>query len=719
MGRADWCALRGQITPQREISSAVATGLAFLLWFGSAGCVNLPRVDLTEGTTPAELSAHVRFLAQPKLKGRKPETRGSRLARDYIESRFAAYGLVPWGSESNYSLSFGYGNNVVGVLPGTDKTLAPEIVLLSAHYDHLGKQKGSIYPGASDNASGVAALLATAKEMSRNRSKRTVAFAAFDCEEWMLLGSFAFSCRADVTNAKIVGVVNVDMLGRDFLDAVKNTLFVSGTEGYPTLRDRISQFGTNANIRVLALGSDLVGPRGDHVAFESMGIPCLFFSCGTGRDYHAPTDTPDTLDYPAIERSARVISKTVRELAENEDKFASNGSDFDTEELRTVKTVLSEVAEQASAKVKNVENARKPLHAALEPRKSDIAQFQVLADEADDLLSRGRYDQNARERLVLDATGILSPYLLPVGDLAKASTAEEKEQQVGMQFLQWFYLNYRREIMEGYRKLVSQLLKYRPGPFRTMPKFEHEVYEIADSDIRMAEAEGGIWSLNALSSRFTFKAGSVSTKWLIKSFAADISVGADGIDCEGTREQIADFCLLRLRAERTNSLHFEQVRKVLEIARGKHSKGDYRELLEERLEHGHFRDETEWIVNCLASGSTELTMEAIGAAADSKDKRVRKALNGIIVDRNVRSDVRAAAIRSPGKVERNELRAVLDDASPVYRLEYTPRLRKEYPFAERPTVKLLKPIIAKQMQHSPDASKTIGDLAREQLKKTS
>ena len=128
------------------------------------------------------------------------------------------------------------------------------MVLLSAHYDHLGKDRqGRICPGAADNASGVAVLLEAARRFAaaEHRPRRTVAFAALDAEEQLLLGSFAFSCRTDVTTAKIVAVVNMDMLGRDFFDVISNTVFLAGTELYPSLQTQVRRFGTNDGIRVL------------------------------------------------------------------------------------------------------------------------------------------------------------------------------------------------------------------------------------------------------------------------------------------------------------------------------------------------------------------------------------------------------------------------------------------------------------------------------------
>ena len=128
------------------------------------GCVSVPQEKLTLSIDKQELSDHVHFLAQPALKGRKPKTWGSATARRYLKTRFKAYGLVPWPGAKGYEQPFGFGTNVIGVLPGTDPNLANEIVILAAHYDHLGNDKRGIYNGACDNASGVATLLEIAEQ---------------------------------------------------------------------------------------------------------------------------------------------------------------------------------------------------------------------------------------------------------------------------------------------------------------------------------------------------------------------------------------------------------------------------------------------------------------------------------------------------------------------------------------------------------------------------
>ena len=236
----------------------------------------------------------------------------------------------------------------MGVLPGSDANLAQEFVLVSAHYDHIGRnKKGRICPGAADDASGMAVLLETAEQMSlfEKRPKRSVAFAAFDCEELMLLGSFAFSCQKDVNDAKIAAVVNVDVLGRDFLEVVRNTLFVAGLKDIRKYVKKFINRETQAGIRMLPIGTDLIGPRGDHAAFESRPIPCLFFSSGMAyKDYHGPGDTADKLDYADIEKSAQVILETVEGLANGQEtKRVEAADDGYMEELQTLSTVIADV----------------------------------------------------------------------------------------------------------------------------------------------------------------------------------------------------------------------------------------------------------------------------------------------------------------------------------------------------------------------------------------
>src|SRR4051812_36934375 len=111
------------------ISGAI---LSALFVAALTGCISVPPVPVGKTAAKEDMFSHVEFLSQPRLKGRKPGSLGSRAARQYIAARFKAYGLVPWGGARDYEQSFNYGRNIVAVLPGSDPGLAKEFVLVSA-----------------------------------------------------------------------------------------------------------------------------------------------------------------------------------------------------------------------------------------------------------------------------------------------------------------------------------------------------------------------------------------------------------------------------------------------------------------------------------------------------------------------------------------------------------------------------------------------------------
>ncbi|MHC4952026.1 MAG: M20/M25/M40 family metallo-hydrolase, partial [Planctomycetota bacterium] len=169
----------------------------FLPLLTLTGCVTLPTESITQPITPEELSAHVDFLTLPALKGRPARSLESKIARDYLTGRLKQYGCVPWADTATFEQDFGLGTNVIGILPGSDPNLSNEIVLISAHYDHLKSKSFTYYPGAADNAAAVAVLLEIAEKLSQaeQNPKRSICFAFFDAEEKGCLGSFAFTSR--------------------------------------------------------------------------------------------------------------------------------------------------------------------------------------------------------------------------------------------------------------------------------------------------------------------------------------------------------------------------------------------------------------------------------------------------------------------------------------------------------------------------------------------
>ncbi len=210
--------------------------------------------------------------------------------------------------------------NVVGLLPGSDPALQAEIVILGAHFDHLGLGgQGSLSPdarivhnGADDNASGTAGLLHVAESMvGAAPPARSVLFIAFTGEEKGLWGSAHFVANPTVDLSRAVAMLNLDMVGRMVDDGV--AVFGTGTaEQWETLAEE-----SNASLdRPLVLGfsPDGYGPS-DHASFTGEGIPVLHFFTNTHSDYHRPGDDWDKINGEGIERVSQLTAEIASRLA--------------------------------------------------------------------------------------------------------------------------------------------------------------------------------------------------------------------------------------------------------------------------------------------------------------------------------------------------------------------------------------------------------------------
>jgi hypothetical protein len=225
--------------------------------------------------------------------------------------------------------------------------------------------------------------------------------------------------------------------------------------------------------------------------------------------------------------------------------------------------------------------------------------------------------------------------------------------------------------------------------------------------------------LNALPTDWTIVADSKTSKWLLKSFNFSMSSNPGGFDCDGTREQIIDFCLLRLRGQEKNPRRTAVVKKVLTAVNGTAPTEGYDQMIGERLRRGGFKDEAEWMASCVLGDCPDLAALAIETKTD--DPRVAAAIRSVIIKPGVRGDVRAAGIRSVGnRRDKRGLLALCDiveDSSPASRPEFTAMLKTDYPFSDRLIAKTARPLFEMQIEQSGEATKTIGDLAGEQLKK--
>ncbi len=215
--------------------------------------------------------------------------------------------------------------NVVALIPGSDPTVGREVVIIGAHYDHLGMGgDGSLAPddrvvhnGADDNASGTAALMEVAHLLQAPSRKpaRTILFLAFTGEEKGLWGSAHYVEEPLRPMENTVAMVNMDMVGR----LRENTLTVYGTgtaEEWPSVLEEIN--GRQADPMVLASIADGFGPS-DHSSFYGAKIPVLMLFTNTHSEYHRPEDDWELINREGLERVTSFAADLVGEIAGSED----------------------------------------------------------------------------------------------------------------------------------------------------------------------------------------------------------------------------------------------------------------------------------------------------------------------------------------------------------------------------------------------------------------
>ena len=201
-------------------------------------------------------------------------------------------------------------DNIIGLLSGTDPALAGAVVVVGAHYDHLGRVNGTVYPGADDNASGTAMVLGLARAFAAaGGAPRTMIFALFSGEELGLLGSAHYVAHPPLPLDRTVAMVNFDMVGR----LRDNRVSVSGIESAAGLRAAVATAGAGSPLK-LDLRDSPHGPS-DHVRFYTAGVPVVFFNTGRHDDYHKPSDTADRVDTAGMERIGVVALRLLGELA--------------------------------------------------------------------------------------------------------------------------------------------------------------------------------------------------------------------------------------------------------------------------------------------------------------------------------------------------------------------------------------------------------------------
>ena len=287
-----------------------------------------------------DLERHVRFIAADSLLGRAAGSEGELKVANYIYDRLQEAGVVmltPRDGEDFYiagSASEGvpfrdtiHSRNIIGLVPGYDKELNKEYVVIGAHMDHLGvnritfdgKEHLQIYSGADDNASGVAALIELAREVANNRFlfRRSVIFAFFGAEELGMAGSWYFLNRSFQEAPNIVMMINLDMIGRS--DGENRFQVFTGIRNL-----ELNTIVNNLKMRPATIQPQLSSSDyfpSDHRIFYEKDIPIALFTTGVHRDYHTPKDRPERLDYTQMEQIAEFAFALANNIANREKRL--------------------------------------------------------------------------------------------------------------------------------------------------------------------------------------------------------------------------------------------------------------------------------------------------------------------------------------------------------------------------------------------------------------
>jgi hypothetical protein len=317
----------------------LSLGMAALLSLAPVGAqvTDIPAAGTaTRLVDRAQLMRDVETLAAPAFEGRRTGTPGALKARQWLVDQFRAIGLTAAGTEE-YLQPFTFSTwdreallpggrpfrtdyaaaNVIGRVAGREARA--RLLVVTAHYDHLGIRDGVLFPGADDNASGVAALLAAARHFARNPPRHSIMFAALDAEELGLHGARALVDSALLSRRAVAMNINLDMVSRND----RNEIYAAGTYHAPWLVPILQDVQTRASVKIL-FGHDRPMDRAggledwthssDHGPFHDAGIPFVYAGVEDHPDYHKPTDTASRIDARFSGDAADMILEALRTI---------------------------------------------------------------------------------------------------------------------------------------------------------------------------------------------------------------------------------------------------------------------------------------------------------------------------------------------------------------------------------------------------------------------
>jgi len=293
----------------------------------------------------SDLKKHLYIVAGDEMQGRDTGTEGQKKAGRYLIEQYKSEGMsFPKGAKDFYqpvpsefmqrqfSPKLGNSENIWAYIEGSEKP--DEVLVISAHYDHVGMKNGEVYNGADDDGSGTVALLEIAQAFMQAKKegygpKRSILFLHVTGEEHGLHGSRYYSENPLFPISNTIADLNIDMIGRRD-DAHKdngNYVYVIGSDRLSTdlhnINEEANKKYTNLNLDYTFNADNDPNQfyyRSDHYNFAKKGIPIIFYFNGVHADYHKPGDTPDKIEYDLLSKRAQLAFVTAWELANRENR---------------------------------------------------------------------------------------------------------------------------------------------------------------------------------------------------------------------------------------------------------------------------------------------------------------------------------------------------------------------------------------------------------------
>ena len=300
-----------------------------------------------QSITTDELKKNLYIIASDEMEGRDTGSKGQKKAGEYMIQYYKDRNIVhPTEMKSYYQNVPGEymtkkswngkvlpdSENIIAYIKGSEKP--DEVVVISAHYDHIGLKNGVVHNGADDDGSGTVAVMEIAEafklaEKKGHAPKRSLVFIHFTGEEHGLFGSSYYTDNPIFPLENTVANLNIDMIGRcDPGNCGKDYVYVIGSDMLSTELKKINE-QSNKDTYNMVLDYKYDDPkdplrlyyRSDHYNFAKNNVPVAFYFDGIHEDYHKSTDDPDKIDYELLKKRTQLVFTTAWDLVNRPDRI--------------------------------------------------------------------------------------------------------------------------------------------------------------------------------------------------------------------------------------------------------------------------------------------------------------------------------------------------------------------------------------------------------------